>query len=116
YFCGVPITLRQQLIDAGARPDFAARRERGAGEKIARLRTVDVSLLRLLIVEATHEKHFFAKVAEWCKDLPQFHLLAVAFGPPLLRMEAVPGKKDRQSNRRFTRCLRSARLVPPDPK
>ena len=49
-FGGISVTLRQQLVDAGPGANFAAGCQRGAGEQIAGLRTVDITLLGFLIV------------------------------------------------------------------
>jgi hypothetical protein len=73
------VTLGAELIDAGAGTDLAAGGERRAGEEVARLRAVDVSFQRLLVVEAADEEHFFAEVRERGEDFAELHVFPFAF-------------------------------------
>ncbi len=109
-----PVTLRQQLVDAGAGTNFAAGGQRRAGEQVAGLRTVDISLLRLFVVEAPDDQHLFAEIVQWREHFPQFHLFALAFRPPFLRVKAVAGKQHRKPHRRFAGGLGARDGVTPD--
>ncbi len=113
---GPAAALREQLVEAGAGADLAARGERRSREEVPGLRAVDVPLLRLGVVEPADEEHPLAEVGERCEHLPQLQLPPFAPGPPLLRMEAVPREEHRQPDRSLARLRAPARLVRPDPQ
>ena len=114
HLCRPAVALREELIDAGAGLDVAARGERGAGEEIAGLRAVDVSLEGFGVVKALDEEEAFAVVGDGSQHLAEFHLGTFAAGPPLAAVEAVAGEKHCQSQWRFARRLAAGRFVAPN--
>ena len=62
---------------------------------------MDVSFLRLLVVEPADEEHFFAEISERREHFAEFHLFALAPGPPFFRMKTVAGEQYREADRRF---------------
>ncbi len=105
------VALGDDLIDAGARADFAAGGEQGAGEQIAGLRAVDVALLRLGVVQAVDEEHLLAEVGERREHLAQLHLPALAACPPFAAVKAVAGEQDAETH--GSRIRRGAGFVAP---
>src|SRR5439155_26630791 len=93
YLGRASVTLREQLVDAGARPNLATGGQWCAREQIASLRTMNISLLRFLVVEPADEQHLLAKIGERREHFPNLHALAFALGPPFLAVKAVAGKQ-----------------------
>ena len=67
-FRAASIGLRDDLIEAGSRADLAAAGDRGTGKHVAGLRTVDVPVAGLFVVQATHEDPLFAEIGERRED------------------------------------------------
>ena len=67
---------RQKLVEARARADLAARGQRGAGKQVARLRAVDVALLRLGVEQPADEEHPLAEVGQRGEHLAELHVAA----------------------------------------
>ncbi len=127
----VPDPLRDDLIDAGAAANRAAGGQRCAGEQVAGLRAVNVSLERLGVVQAADKDHAIAKVVQRMQDLAQFHRLALALGPPLvvggsrsrrnriaIRVGAWPPFAGRSARRPHTRSdsIQGRAIVTPRPR
>ena len=84
--------LCDKLIDAGAGLNPPAGSQRRAGKQVAGLRTVDVTLERLGVVEAADEHHPIPEIVEWMQHLTQLHVGAFALGPPFVPVKTTPGK------------------------
>jgi hypothetical protein len=82
-------SLSDELIDAGAGADSAAGGEGGAGEKIAGLRAMDVSLQRFGVIQPADEDHLAAELFERSEHLAELHRRARTFGPPFVAMVAA---------------------------
>ena len=95
--------LRDELIDTGAGLDPPARGQRRAGEQVAGLRTVDVALERLGVVETSDEHHPIPEIVERMQHLAQLHVGAFAFGPPFVPVKTAPGEQDRHAGWRLAR-------------
>ena len=100
-FVARALCCADDLVDAGAGANFSARGEQRRREQVAGLRTVDVPLRRLLVVEAADEEQLFAKVVQRVEHFAQLHVVPFAFGPPLLRVKAIAAEKDGQADRRL---------------
>ena len=97
----VPDVPRHQLIDARAGLDPPARGQRRAGEQVAGLRTVDIALERLGIVQAADEHHLVAKLVKRREHLAQLHVGTLALGPPFVPVITAAGKQDGHARRRL---------------
>ena len=91
----------------------AAGRQLGAAEQLSGLGAVDAAVKCLLIEQALDEVQLFSEWRQRLKDLPQLHLRSLTLGPPLLRMEAVPGKQAREAYGRLI-CAVCGFLSSPD--
>src|SRR6185436_1788089 len=80
----------------------------------ARLRTVNVSLACLGVEKPAHEEHFLAELVQRREHPAEFHRLALALRPPLLRVKTIAGKQHRQPHWRLARELVPARFIAPD--
>ena len=94
--------LGDDLVKAGPAADPAAIGQRRTGQKIAGLRTVDVPLERLLVVQPADEQQLFAEVGQRLQHGTEFHLLPCAFRPPMARVKAAAGKQHRQPDGSLT--------------
>ena len=107
--------LGHELIEAGARADLAARGQRCPGKQVARLRTVDVPLQRLGIVEPADEHRLLAEVVQRGQHLTELHLCPLAARPPFLGVEPVAGEQHRHAHGRLAgRTPAGRRRVAPD--
>ncbi len=66
-------------------------------EHVARLHAVDHSVVSLFIPKATDEHHFFAPRVKRLEAWAELHCGALAFGPPVFRVEAHAGKCDKRA-------------------
>ena len=111
----VPDPLSNDLIDAGSTANRSARCQRGAGEQVAGLRTVDVSLQGLGVVEPADENHLFAEIVQRGQDLTEFHRLSLAPGPPLVLVKAAPGKENCHPGRCLACIVLGRSFIAPHP-
>ena len=95
------IVLRDQLVEAGAGTDLATGGDGGTREKITRLRAMDITLSRFLVVEAFDEEQLGTEIVQRREYLAEFHVLALPFRPPLLGVEAVAGEERGDAHRRL---------------
>ena len=84
--------LRDKLIDTGAGLNPPPGGQRRAGEQVAGLRTMDVALERLGVVEAADEHHPIPEIVEWIQHLAQLHVGTFALGPPFVPVKTAPSK------------------------
>ena len=114
HFGAASVASRQQLVDAHARADLAARSERRAGEQVAGLRAVNVSLQRLLVVQALDEYQLLTEVGQRREHLSELQLFAGALGPPMVPVEAVAGEQHAEPQRSFVGTRRGAGRLRPN--
>ena len=91
----------ENLVATHSRADLAAGGKVGAGEQVAGLATVDAADEGFLVVQPAQEQQFLAEGPERLQHLAELHVLALAFGPPLLAVEAVAGEQAGESYRRL---------------
>ena len=106
--------LRDKLIDAGAGLNPPAGSQRRAGEQVAGLRTVDVTLERLGVVEAADEHHPITEIVQRMQHLAQLHVGALALGPPFMSMKTAAGKQDCHAGWRLARLPSLSAGIAPD--
>jgi hypothetical protein len=74
----------------------------------------NVTLHRLVVVDAADEEHAFAEVVERLEHLAEFHLFAFALRPPFLAVETRYRKRAPRAARVRRSISAGRRLVAPD--
>ena len=110
----VAVLPRDQLVDAGSRTNRAAGRQRGTGEQVSGLGTMDVPLESLGVVQPLYEQHLLAMWRQRLEYLAEFHLGTGSLGRPLGLVETVSREQASEPDRSVAASPRGQRFVGPD--